>query len=455
MSKVIGLIGLGVMGENIARNFIDHGTEVHAFNSSEKKLNQIKNTVDKSLFYGYTSIEEMVDSIEEPRLILLMVPAGDATKEVINTLSKKLSKGDWIIDGGNSNYRDSEENGAQLEKKKINFAGLGVSGGEKGARYGPALMLGVKNIDMIKSIQKCLDEIAAIDSEKNKCFKTYSGYGAGHFVKMVHNGIEYAEMQLISEIYDLLRKNDKGRDDIEDIFNKLAESEQGSYLFEITKKIISKKENKGYLLDRISSVANHKGTGKWTIEAGMKLEVPVPSIAAAFDSRVISHNTLHLVSSSSNKNEATEISYEKIYEAIYQLRISIFLQGLSLIKKGSVEYGWEISIEDVLYNWKSGCIIRTKLLNSLPSLINIFDNKSNDEIDKLLEITPISSELINLANKKSVPTPCMSASLNWLLSIFSNSLPTNLIQAQRDYFGSHMVELIDSPDDGPVHIEWE
>ena len=453
MSKVIGLIGLGVMGENIARNFIDHGIEVRAFNSSKKKLDQVKNTVDKGLFYGYTSIEEMIESIKQPRLILSMVPAGDATKEVIHTLSKKLSEGDWIIDGGNSNYKDSEENGAQLEKKKINFAGLGVSGGENGARYGPALMLGVKNIDMIKSIQKCLDEIAAIDSEKNKCFKTYSGYGAGHFVKMVHNGIEYAEMQLISEIYDLLRKNDKGRDDIEDIFNKLAESEQGSYLFEITKKIISKKENEEYVLDRISSVANHKGTGKWTIEAGMELEVPVPSIAAAFDSRVISHNTLPLVSS--KKNETTEISYEKIYEAIYQLRISIFLQGLSLIKKGSVEYGWNISIEDVLYNWKSGCIIRTKLLNSLPSLINIFENKSNVQVDKLLEITPISSELINLANQKSVPTPCMSASLNWLLSIFSNSLPTNLIQAQRDYFGSHMVELIDSSNDGPVHIEWE
>ena len=453
MNNVIGLIGLGVMGENIARNFIDHGIEVRAFNSSKKKLDQVKNTVDKGLFYGYTSIGEMIESIKQPRLILSMVPAGDATKEVIHTLSKKLSEGDWIIDGGNSNYKDSEENGAQLEKKKINFAGLGVSGGEKGARYGPALMLGVKNINMIKSIQECLDEIAAIDSEKNKCFKTYSGYGAGHFVKMVHNGIEYAEMQLISEIYDLLRKNDKDRDYIEDIFNKLAESEQGSYLFEITKKIISKKENEEYVLDRISSVANHKGTGKWTIEAGMELEVPVPSIAAAFDSRVISHNTLPLVSS--KKNETTEISYEKIYEAIYQLRISIFLQGLSLIKKGSVEYGWNISIEDVLYNWKSGCIIRTKLLNSLPSLINIFENKSNVQVDKLLEITPISSELINLANQKSVPTPCMSASLNWLLSIFSNSLPTNLIQAQRDYFGSHMVELIDSSNDGPVHIEWE
>ena len=453
MNNVIGLIGLGVMGENIARNFIDHGIEVRAFNSSKKKLEQVKNTVDKGLFYGYTSIEEMIDSIEEPRLVLLMVPAGDATKEVINTLSKKLSKGDWIIDGGNSNYKDSEENGAQLEKKKINFAGLGVSGGENGARYGPALMLGVKNIDMIKSIQKCLDEIAAIESEKNKCFKTYRGYGAGHFVKMVHNGIEYAEMQLISEIYDILRSSGKDRSYIEDIFNKLAESEQGSYLFEITKNIINKKENNQYILDRISTVANHKGTGKWTIEAGIELEVPVPSIVAAFDSRVISHSTIPLICN--KRNGTIDIGYEKLYEAIYQFRISIFLQGLNLIRKGSFEYGWEVSIEDVLNNWKSGCIIRTKLLNSLPSMIDIFERKSNDEFNKLLGDVPTSSQLIALANQNSVPTPCMSASLNWLLSTFSKSLPTNLIQAQRDYFGSHMVKLIDSSDAGLTHIEWE
>ena len=224
-------------------------------------------------------------------------------------------------------------------------------------------------------------------------------------------------------------------------------------MFEITKKIISKKENKGYLLDRISSVANHKGTGKWTIEAGMELEVPVPSIAAAFDSRVISHSTIPLISNKRNGN--IEISYEKLYEAIYQFRTSIFMQGLNLIRKGSFEYGWEVSIEDVLNNWKSGCIIRTKLLNSLPSVVDIFEKKSNDEFDKLLEVTPTSSQLITLANQNSVPTPCMSASLNWLLSTFSKSLPTNLIQAQRDYFGSHMVELIDSSDAGLSHIEWE
>ena len=453
MSSKIGLVGLGVMGENIAKNFIDHNIEVHAFNSSQKKLNQLKNTVNKNLFYGYTSIDKMIKSIEQPRLILLMVPAGDATKEVVNNLSEKLSEGDWVIDGGNSNYKDSEKSGVLLEKKKINFAGLGVSGGEKGARYGPALMLGVKNIDTVKSIEKYLDSIAAVDTEKNKCFKTYSGYGAGHFIKMVHNGIEYAEMQLISEIYDLLRKYGKDQNYIEDVFNKLAESEQGSYLFEITKNIISKKENKEYILDNISSLANHKGTGKWTIEAGVELEIPVPSIAAAFDSRVISNNTLPVIDS--KISETTEIGYEKIYEVIYQLRISIFMQGLNLIRKGSFEYGWKVSIDDVLNNWKSGCIIRTKLLNSLPSLINLVDNKPNDEFDKLLEITPISSELIYQANKNSIPTPCMSASLNWLLSVFSSSLPTNLIQAQRDYFGSHMVELIDSEDGGPIHIEWE
>ena len=453
MTNQIGLIGLGVMGENIAKNLADNNIQIVAFNSSEEKLNKIREEIQDGLFHGHTTINEVIESLEKPRVILLMVPAGDATKKVIHTLSEKLSKGDWVLDGGNSNYKDSEENGKELEKKNIHFAGLGVSGGEKGARYGPALMLGSKNNNVGEYIKNYLDKIAAIDSDKNKCFKTYKGFGAGHFIKMVHNGIEYAEMQLISEIYDLLRKLGKDRDYISSIFSRLEDSDQGSYLFEITKKIINKKVEGKLILEQISSIAKHKGTGKWTIEAGIELGVAIPSISAAFDTRIISQNTLS--SNQKINSKEIDIDFEDLYKAIYQLRVSIFMQGLNLIKKGSIENEWSIHLNDVLDNWKSGCIIRTKLLDDLSLLTNVLDNTSNKKFNELLAVVPITSDIINKANKNSVPTPCMSASLNWILSTFSKSLPTNLIQAQRDYFGSHNVELINPSESGPIHIEWE
>ena len=453
MTDQIGLIGLGVMGENIAKNLADNNVQIVAFNSSKEKLNKIRSNIQVNLFHGYTDIDEMVNSLKQPRLILLMVPAGKPTKEVISTLSTRLSKNDWIIDGGNSNYIDSEETGIELSKKGLHFAGLGISGGEKGARHGPALMLGSNSTSVPKIVQDYLNRIAAIDSDENKCFKIYSGFGAGHFIKMVHNGIEYAEMQLISEVYDLLRKHGKDKDYIASVFSRLEDSDQGSYLFEITKNIINKKVEGKSILEQISSVAKHKGTGKWTIEAGIELGVAIPSISAAFDTRVISQNTLS--TNQKVNSEKIDIDFEDLYKAIYQLRVSIFMQGLNLIKKGSIENEWSIHLNDVLDNWKSGCIIRTKLLDDLPLLINVLDNTSNKKFNELLAVVPITSDIINKANKSSVPTPCMSASLNWILSTFSESLPTNLIQAQRDYFGSHNVELINSSESGPIHIEWE
>ena len=453
MTDQIGLIGLGVMGENIAKNLADNNVQIVAFNSSKEKLNKIRSNIQVNLFHGYTDIDEMVNSLKQPRLILLMVPAGEPTKEVIGNLSTRLSKNDWIIDGGNSNYIDSEETGRELSKKGLHFAGLGISGGEKGARHGPALMLGSNSTSVPEIVQDYLNRIAAIDSDGHKCIRIYNGYGAGHFVKMVHNGIEYAEMQLISEIYDLLRKRRNNDTYIAEIFEKLSKSAQGSYLFDITKNIINKEVEGKPILNRISTVAWHKGTGKWAIEAGIELGVAIPSISASFDSRVISQNTL--TSDQKVTEGAVDINFDDLYKAIYQLRVSIFMQGLNLIKKGSSKNDWDINLDDVLDNWKSGCIIRTELLNDLPALISVLDNKPNKGFDRLLDITPITSKLILKANIGSIATPCMSASLNWILSTFSKSLPTNLIQAQRDYFGSHTVELVDSPKNGFIHIDWE
>ena len=448
MLKEIGLIGLGVMGKNIALNLSDNGVAIKAFNDSKEKLEEIKKEFSDT-FEGHTDINNLINSLSKPRTILLMVPSGKATKDVIEKIKDLLDEGDLVIDGGNSFYLDSEENGLALEQKKINFMGMGVSGGEEGARNGPAIMVGYKN----KISEDLKNTLSAISAKTDQdCIGFYKGYGSGHFIKMVHNGIEYAEMQLISEIYDILRKNGKNNDYISEVFSKLSDSSQGSYLFEITHKIINKKIEGDSILDKISPIARHKGTGKWTIESSLELGVAVPSVSSAFESRIISQNTL-----SSNQEltiEKGDIRFEDLYKAIYQVRVSIFMQGLNLINKGGVENKWNIDLNDVLENWKSGCIVKTKLLNDLPLLIGVLNNEPSKEFNSLLDVTPLTSDFIQKANRNSIPTPCMSASLNWILSTFAHSLPTNLIQAQRDYFGSHTVELLNSPEEGPVHIDW-
>ena len=449
MLKEIGLIGLGVMGKNIALNLSDNGVIIKAFNNSEKKLNDIKKEF-KNDFIPFDNLEQFVENLEDPKTILLMVPSGQATKEVIEKLVSLLGEGGTIIDGGNSFYLDSIENGEYLKKNSINFIGMGVSGGEDGARNGPALMVGSET-SIETSLFDTLKNIAA--KAEVECLGIYQGPGTGHFIKMVHNGIEYAEMQSIAEMYLILKKLNKSNKEISSFFSSQSENNNSSYLIEITSKILQKKDGDEFVIDQIKPVAQNKGTGRLTIQTSLDLDVSIPSISAAYDARLQSNN--QYITKTSMESIDEDISDKNLSDALYFSRVCSMIQGLELITKFSESENHEISIVEVLENWRGGCIIRSNLLldlkkefsenNSFYSLDNIFNNLQQNRaaISKVLQIT----------TKNNIPTPVLSASFNWFNNLTSVDNPSNLIQAQRDFFGRHKVQKVDSSAD--INIDWD
>ena len=449
MLKEIGLIGLGVMGKNIALNLSDNGVIIKAFNNSEKKLNDIKKEF-KNDFIPFDNLEQFVENLEDPKTILLMVPSGEATKEVIEKLGSLLGEGGTIIDGGNSFYLDSIENGEYLKKNSINFIGMGVSGGEDGARNGPALMVGSET-SIETSLFDTLKNIAA--KAEVECLGIYQGPGTGHFIKMVHNGIEYAEMQSIAEMYLILKKLNKSNKEISSFFSSQSENNNSSYLIEITSKILQKKDGDEFVIDQIKPIAQNKGTGRLTIQTSLDLDVSIPSISAAYDARLQSNN--QYITKTSMESIDEDISDKNLSDALYFSRVCSMIQGLELITKFSESENHEISIVEVLENWRGGCIIRSNLLldlkkefsenNSFYSLDNIFNNLQQNRaaISKVLQIT----------TKNNIPTPVLSASFNWFNNLTSVDNPSNLIQAQRDFFGRHKVQKVDSSAD--INIDWD
>ena len=449
MLKEIGLIGLGVMGKNIALNLSDNGVIIKAFNNSEKKLNDIKKEF-KNDFIPFDNLEQFVENLENPKTILLMVPSGQATKEVIEKLVSLLGEGGTIIDGGNSFYLDSIENGEYLKKNSINFIGMGVSGGEDGARNGPALMVGSET-SIETSLFNTLKNIAA--KAEVECLGIYQGPGTGHFIKMVHNGIEYAEMQSIAEMYLILKKLNKSNKEISSFFSSQSENNNSSYLIEITSKILQKKDGDEFVIDQIKPIAQNKGTGRLTIQTSLDLDVSIPSISAAYDARLQSNN--QYITKTSMESIDENISDKNLSDALYFSRVCSMIQGLELITKFSESENHEISIVEVLENWRGGCIIRSDLLldlkkefsenNSFYSLDNIFNNLQQNRaaISKVLQIT----------TKNNISTPVLSASFNWFNNLTSVDNPSNLIQAQRDFFGRHKVQKVDSSAD--INIDWD
>lgn len=449
MLKEIGLIGLGVMGKNIALNLSDNGVIIKAFNNSEKKLNDIKKEF-KNDFIPFDNLEQFVENLEDPKTILLMVPSGQATKEVIEKLVSLLGEGGTIIDGGNSFYLDSIENGEYLKKNSINFIGMGVSGGEDGARNGPALMVG-SEASIETSLFNTLKNIAA--KAEVECLGIYQGPGTGHFIKMVHNGIEYAEMQSIAEMYLILKKLNKTNKEISSFFSSQSENNNSSYLIEITSKILQKKDGDEFVIDQIKPIAQNKGTGRLTIQTSLDLDVSIPSISAAYDARLQSNN--QYITKTSMESIDENISDKNLSDALYFSRVCSMIQGLELITKFSESENHEISIVEVLENWRGGCIIRSNLLldlkkefsenNSFYSLDNIFNNLQQNRaaISKVLQIT----------TKNNISTPVLSASFNWFNNLTSVDNPSNLIQAQRDFFGRHKVQKVDSSAD--INIDWD
>ena len=459
MLNEIGLIGLGVMGKNIALNIAEKGTFVKAFNGSREKIDVISEEFG-GMFAGFTKLEELIDNLERPRNILLMIPSGEPTHSVINQLSNLLDEGDVIIDGGNSFYQESENHGNILSSKSIEFVGMGVSGGEEGARHGPAIMIGSAN-NLSDELVELLTAISA--KAPNDCIGLYKGHGSGHFIKMVHNGIEYAEMQLITEAYYLLKYAEYSNIEIAEFFESLKGMNQSSYLIEITSEILRKKDGEVFTLDLIKPFANNKGTGKLTIETSFELGISAPSIYAAYDARVQS-NAADTWKKTANQNEDTmlevDYSFNKVInesnlsKALYFGRVAAMVQGLKIIHKYSEVNDLSINYSDIFNNWSGGCIIRSQMLDELLEIDKTAEDflKSESLHNLLKDNLSVVKDVVSSSILNNISLPVLSSSLSWYLNLSSDSNPSNLIQAQRDYFGSHTVQLLDSEE--YIHIDW-
>ena len=467
MSKQkIGLVGLAVMGENLALNIEGHGFSMAVFNRTTAKTeNFIAGKAKGKNIVGAKTIEEFVDSLEKPRKIILMVKAGQAVDEMISSIVGHLDKGDLLIDGGNSFFKDTARRGKELAQKGILYIGTGVSGGEEGALKGPSIMPGGPK-EAYKMVEKILTKIAAQVDNGPCC--TYIGPGAaGHYVKMVHNGIEYGDMQLICEAYDIL-KTALGLQaaELSEIFGEWNKGELDSYLIEITAAVLAKKdEDTGKpLVDMILDKAGQKGTGKWTSQSALDLGVPTPTINAAVVARTMSaFKDERVAASKILSGPKAKFSGEKndlvqsVREALYASKITSYAQGMALLREADKEYDWNLNYGEIARIWKGGCIIRAKFLDLIKQAYQRNANLPNLLVDKEFSKAVTSRQanwrkVVKIAVELGIPAPAMSGSLAYFDSYRREQLPANLIQAQRDYFGAHTYERMDKP--GSFHTEW-
>ncbi|CCW29481.1 6-phosphogluconate dehydrogenase,decarboxylating [Xenorhabdus nematophila F1] len=466
MSKQqIGVVGMAVMGRNLALNIESRGYSVSIFNRSSDKTDEvIAENPGKKLVPSY-SIEEFVDSLEKPRRILLMVKAGEATDKTIASLTPHLDKGDILIDGGNTYFQDTIRRNRELSAQGFNFIGTGVSGGEEGALKGPSIMPGGQK-DAYELVAPILKEIAA-QVEGEPCVTYIGADGAGHYVKMVHNGIEYGDMQLIAEAYSLLKNSlNLSNQELSEIFSDWNQGELSSYLIEITADIFRKQDEEGkYLVDVILDEAANKGTGKWTSQSSLDLGVPVTLITESVFARYISSMKDQRVAASNvlsgpevqpfNGDKAEFI--EKVRRALYLGKIVSYAQGFQQLKAASDEYHWDLNYGEIAKIFRAGCIIRAQFLqkitdayNETPAIANLllapYFKQIADEYQQALR------DVISYGVQNGIPTPTFSAAISYYDSYRSAVLPANLIQAQRDYFGAHTYKRTDK--EGVFHTEW-
>ena len=454
-----GLIGLGVMGRNFILNVADNGFSAIGLARDPKKVVALNEEGKGKPVYGTRDMEEFVNKLESPRIIMLLVTAGDPVDSVIDNLLPLISEGDLIIDGGNSFYSDTDRRYARLKSKNIKFIGSGVSGGSKGARFGPSIMPGGDK-DAYSMVEPIFNAVAAkVNGEP--CVAHMGNVSAGNYVKMVHNGIEYGMMQLIAEVYDVL-KTGLGLSNtlLHQTFDGWNQSRLQSFLIEITADIFTRKDDLGseYLVDVILDRAKQKGTGKWTSQNAMDLGMPVPSIDAAVSMREIS--ALKSLRKELNKNvvgEVDSISVEDVENAIYTAFICTYAQGMAQLKEASNEYGYELNLATISKIWRGGCIIRASLLEDMYSAYH-----SNPELEHMLADSKFAADIddnieglrkvVSFMVLKGLPAMGLSTSLAYIDAMRTESLPMNLVQAQRDHFGEHTYERIDR--EGIFHYDW-
>jgi 6-phosphogluconate dehydrogenase len=462
----VGVVGVGVMGRSLALNFESKGFSVSIYDLSEEKVNEILENHKGKRLFGTANIEEFVQSLESPRKILLMVNAGAITDKAIESLIPYLDKGDILIDGGNSFYKDTNRRNAELAEKGLLFIGAGVSGGEEGALTGPAIMPSGQK-EAYAAVGPLLTAISAKVNGEPCC--TYIGPdGAGHYVKMVHNGIEYGDMQLICESYHLM-KNLLGlsTDELHEVFTEWNKGELDSYLIEITADIFSKKdpETGKPLVDVILDTAGQKGTGKWTSQSALDLGIPLSIITESVFSRFLSAMKDERVKASKvlRGPAGQEFAGDKqafielIRKTLYLSKIVSYAQGFAQYKVASAEYGWDLKPGEIAMIFRGGCIIRAAFLQNIKDAYDRNPNLDNLLLDSYFQsivddYQEAAREVVAVAIKSGIPVPGLASALSFYDSYRSENLPANLLQAQRDYFGAHTYQRIDR--EGTFHTEW-
>jgi len=461
-----GMIGVGVMGSNLLLNMADHGFPVIGYDINPEKVKLLQSSARKNaIVKGAYSLQELAEQLDKPKRIMMLVPAGKPVDDVINDLLPYLQQGDILIDGGNSHFVDTQKRIDYLKSKGIHFMGMGVSGGEIGARLGPSMMPGGDNTAW-QSIKPYLEVVVA--KVGNEPCIDYLGKGAaGHYVKMVHNGIEYAIMQLISEVYQLLHYGfEVNNDELHDIFKKWNEGELESFLVEITSDIFLQKDPKSNdrLIDHILDKAGAKGTGKWTSQDALELGVPIPTIDAAVSARNISAlkaerqlaSNLYKFSNLKIKGDKEEFICQ-LQDALYASMMLCYGQGFALLQQASNYYKSEIPLQKVVRVWRGGCIIRSSLLDIFIQLFDKQPRLSNILLDDSVAALMIAREqnlrrVVCTAAQNAYASPALASCLNYFDAYRTSRLPANLLQAQRDYFGAHTYERVDEP--GVFHTKW-
>lgn len=464
----IGVVGLAVMGSNLARNFARNGNTVAVYNRSPEKTRAlISEHGDEGTFIPSETVEDFVASLERPRKAIIMVQAGAATDAVINQLAEAMDEGDIIIDGGNALFTDTIRREKEVAAKGRHFVGAGISGGEEGALNGPSIMPGGP-AESWETLGPILESIAA-NVDGTPCVTHIGPDGAGHFVKMVHNGIEYADMQVIGEAYQLLRYG-VGMEpaEIAEVFREWNAGDLDSYLIEITAEVLAQKdpETGAPLVDVIVDAAGQKGTGRWTAISGLELGVPITGIAESVFARALSSATAQRAAAQEGQlpsGTVAELNVDKaefvedVRRALYAAKLIAYSQGFDEIKAGSEEFGWNVDPRDLATIWRGGCIIRAKFLDRIREA---YDN--NADLPALILDPYFKGELENLidpwrrvvvaATQLGLPVPVFASSLSYYDSLRAERLPAALIQGQRDFFGAHTFKRVDR--EGTFHIEW-
>jgi 6-phosphogluconate dehydrogenase len=462
----IGVVGLAVMGSNLARNLASReGNRVAIYNRSVEKTNQLTADHPEANFIASESIDDFVASLSKPRTAIIMVQAGAGTDAVISQLTERFEKGDIIVDGGNALYTDTMRREKEVSEKGIHFVGAGISGGEEGALKGPSIMPGGTK-EAYATLGPILETIAAV-AEGEPCVTHIGSDGAGHFVKMIHNGIEYADMQLIAEAYDLLRQSGGfSPEEIAEIFTEWNKGELESYLIEITAEVLKQKDAKTGkpLVDVILDAAGSKGTGVWTVQTALDLGTPVSGIAEAVFARSLSAQAAQREGKpelpAANQVWAVEDKpafVEAVRRALYASKIIAYAQGFDAIRAGAKEFGWEINLGEVAKIWRGGCIIRAQFLNRITDAYrkdeNLLSLLFDDYFIAAIAGTVASwREIVAMAALTGVPSPAFASSLSYYDGLRAERLPAALVQGQRDFFGAHTYKRVDA--EGSYHTLW-